>query len=360
MLRKSSLRRRPSAPLHFAFLLALLLAACAPGSAWQPPDWVAAPLQQPGVDPFVQNQQLGRGINLGNALEAPREGQWGVTLREEFFSEIAAAGFAHIRMPIRWNAYAGDEPPYAISDEIFERVDWVIENALANDLLVVINIHHYEEIFQQPQEQRARFVALWQQIAAHYASAPDGVLFELLNEPHDNLTASVWNEILAETLAVIRQTNPTRNVVIGPGNWYSISGLHSLELPDDPHLIVSIHYYDPFRFTHQGAEWVNGSAPWLGTEWSGSQAQRWDIEADLGQAARWGRQNNRPIYLGEFGAYGKAEMSDRARWTEFVARTAEEMGMSWAYWEFGAGFGAYDRSTGEWRQPLLRALIPRE
>lgn len=35
---------------------------------------------------------LGRGINLGNALEAPREGEWGVVLEEEFFDLIADAG----------------------------------------------------------------------------------------------------------------------------------------------------------------------------------------------------------------------------------------------------------------------------
>ena len=36
------------------------------------------------ADPFFQSLQppFGRGINLGNALEAPREGEWGVTLED--------------------------------------------------------------------------------------------------------------------------------------------------------------------------------------------------------------------------------------------------------------------------------------
>ncbi len=32
--------------------------------------------------------------------------------------------------------------------------------------------------------------------------------------------------------------------------------------------------------------------------------------------------------------------------------------MSWAYWEFASGFGAYDPRADWWRDPLLRALLP--
>jgi hypothetical protein len=65
-------------------------------------------------DAFEQNVHLGRGVNLGNALEAPKEGEWGVTLREEYFHLIAEAGFDSVRIPIRWSAHAAlTEPPTA-------------------------------------------------------------------------------------------------------------------------------------------------------------------------------------------------------------------------------------------------------
>lgn len=340
------------------FLSALLLAACAPVT-WQQPAWVSA-IQRPGVDPFVQNQQLGRGINLGNALEAPQEGAWGVTLYEDYFSAIADAGFQHVRVPIRWNAHALAAPPYTIDPDFFARIDWVVEQSLKNDLLVILDFHHYEEMFSDHRGHTERFLALWKQIAEHYADAPDTVLFELLNEPHGGLHALAWNEIVPQAIAVIRPSNPTRNLIVGPGNWYNISQLSALSLPADSHLIVSVHYYDPFHFTHQGAEWVDGSAAWLGATWDGTNTQRWNVEADLGRAARWGRDNGYPLYLGEFGAYSRADMASRARYTAFVARTAEELGMSWAYWEFGAGFGAYNRGTGTWKEELLTALVPAE
>jgi endoglucanase len=64
------------------------------------------------------------------------------------------------------------------------------------------------------------------------------------------------------------------------------------------------------------------------------------------------------VLLSEFGAYEKADMASRTRWTSFVARTAESRGMAWAYWEFASTFGAYDPTADAYRPDLLNALLP--
>ena len=51
------------------------------------------------LDPFAQAQRLGRGVNLGNALEVPQEGEWGVVLQSEYFPLIREAGFDTVRVP---------------------------------------------------------------------------------------------------------------------------------------------------------------------------------------------------------------------------------------------------------------------
>lgn len=312
-----------------------------------------------GIDAFEQNKLLGRGVNLGNALEAPKEGEWGMVLQEEYFSLIKEAGFDSVRIPIRWSTHALSTAPYTINPDFFARVDWAVNLALQNDLQVVINMHHYEEIFAKPAEHQERFLALWEQIAAHYKDYPASLVFEILNEPHDKLTKSLWNDLLVQALAVVRRTNPDRNIILGPGEWNSFNNLSSLKLPaEDRHIIVTFHYYLPFHFTHQGAEWAQGSDAWLGTTWQAKESEKKAIANDLDAAAAWGEKNERPIYLGEFGAYQKADLDSRVRWTDFVARQAEARGMSWAYWEFGAGFGVYDRDLKIWRTPLLTALIP--
>ena len=40
-----------------------------------------------------------------------------------------------------------------------------------------------------------------------------GFAFELFNEPYGNLTADKWNRLQAETIAVVRRSNPTPSAV---------------------------------------------------------------------------------------------------------------------------------------------------
>ena len=204
-----------------------------------------------------------------------------------------------------------------------------------------------------------RFLATWHQIAEHFKNQPPSVLFELLNEPKEKMDAPRWNQLIAIVLADIRQTNPTRWVVVGGIYWNTIKGLDPLELPEsDRHLIVTYHYYDPMTFTHQGANWVKGSNAWLGNKWLGTDAENGVIATDFDKAAAWGKTHNRPLFLGEFGAYSKGDLDSRARWTTAVARAADARGIPYAYWEFNSGFGAYDPKARQWRAPLLKALIP--
>jgi len=312
-------------------------------------------------DPYFKQLKdtLGRGINLGNALEAPKEGDWGVTLKAEYFAKIKAAGFNNVRIPVRWSAHAAQEAPYTIEPQFLARVDWAVREALKNRLVPVVNMHNYDELCKDPDGNRGRFVALWRQIAEHFRSFPPELILELFNEPNGKLDAAHWNPLLAETLDEVRQSNPAREVIIGPTSWNSINDLDRLQLPDsDRHLIVTVHYYSPFQFTHQGASWVGqASQGWLGTRWTGSPAEQKAVLADLDKAIAWAVAHRRPIYLGEFGAYSRADMDSRARWTRFVADAALERKMGFAYWEFCSGFGAYNSQNDTWIGPLKEALL---
>ncbi len=331
----------------YVLLMATVLVLVSPGSS------------KADTDVFISNRLLGRGMNFGDALEAPQEGAWGVTLKAEYFQAIKDAGFNSVRIPIRWSAHAQTDPPYAIDPAFFERVDWAIDQALFRNLSAVINVHHYSEMDQDPGSHTQRLAALWKQIATRYQHRPPTLFFELLNEPNDNLTDERWQQIFPELLQAIRETNANRTVIVGPASWNSLDHLTSLKLPQDDHaLIATFHYYKPVQFTHQGADWVPKSEAWRGTKW-GSPQDRDELQGNFERAAAWARQNERPIYLGEFGAIGQADMPSRILWTEAVTREAEKMNFSWSYWEFCAKFGAYDRTAGMWREPLLRALLDR-
>lgn len=317
------------------------------------------PEQENFSSAFDINNTLGKGINLGNALEAPSEGEWGMVIKEEYFSLIKNAGFNSVRIPIRWSAHTGTNSPYTIDEEFLQRVHQVVNRAVEQDLAVIINIHHFNELMEEPTQHKQEFLSIWDQVGRSFMDYPEEIVFEVLNEPHSNMTQSVWNNYLEKAISTIRTSNPGRVLMAGTAPWGGFDGLQNLELPeDDRQIIATVHYYNPFQFTHQGAEWVEDNADsWLGTTWTATTDQKENVDSDFNDVKEWAEQNDRPIHVGEFGAYSKAPDQSRNTWTRYVRTAAEQRGFSWAYWEFGAGFGVYDREKNEWRTPLLDALI---
>jgi endoglucanase len=317
----------------------------------------------PFTDIFDANLRLKRSINL-TALDAPTEGEWGETLQENYFQLLADAGFTAIRIPIRFSAHAGEEPPYTITPSFLARVDWAVQNATSRGMVAIVDMHHYLEMFTDPTGQTPRFLALWEQLSEHYQDVPDSELyFELLNEPTNDIPDTLWNDLVAEVISIIRQSNPTRPIIVDAPQWAFFYQVQALELPDDPNLIVTFHYYEPLPFTHQGAYWIEGmdTDAWLGTTWEGTPDQVATITWAFDFVADWARNHNRPIFVGEFGSLSYADMASRVRWTTAVREAAEEQSFSWAYHCFSPvsdSFGLYNVYSNQWVEGLLRALIP--
>lgn len=309
-------------------------------------------------------QALGRGINLGNMLEAPREGDWGVRLEPAYIDKVAEA-FSTVRVPIRWSNNAALTADATIDEAFASRVDQTVDALLAKGVHVIINVHHYNQIHGSPLHRHekevdpsvteTRLLNLWRQIARRYADRSPRLLFELLNEPHGRLNGDAWNTLASKLLSVVRVTNPTRTVLIGPGEWNSVHELKNLRLPRDRNIIVAIHNYTPFDFTHQGVDHLARPMP-TGKTCCDAQ-QRKAIADALDTAQRWSAASGYPLHLGEFGSYEKADMPSREAYTRIVRDEAERRGIPWAFWEFASTFGVWSPKTGQWVEPLRRALL---
>ena len=439
---------------------------------------------------FAANKLLSKSINY-SGLEFPVEGDWTPKLEEASFETIKRAGFTAIRLPVKFSAHALQAAPYTLEPVFMARVDWAIQNATKRGLAIIVDLHHYDELMMQPVEHRARFLALWDQIATRYKNQPASVIFEIGNEPHGKLDG-YWNEHQNSAVAVIRRTNPTRALIVGSKDWNSAVHLPHMAFSSDPNLIVTFHHYGPHSFTHQGAHWETPVQPigvsWPGTKldwrfgwepyssadvtmeptgiglsfkgiWSGltlhhpypasgayavrlktdraatlvischtpantqgfeviapkylrvntqagvvqdvsvsscgngraftdlsiqsplegvqpkitfQQLELLDsdgahpfalnaqalVRASLDLASVWGKANNRPMFMGEFGTYIKTDQASRERYTKFNREEAEKRGISWAYFDFSTYFRVYELSTKTWQTGLLKSLIP--
>jgi len=308
-------------------------------------------------DPWDQVKSMGRGVNILGYDPIWRDFEK-ARFHERHFEQIHDGGFQTVRINLQ--AFSHMDDGNRLSAAWFRTLDWAVKNALANGLNVILDEHDYNPCGTHADTCKPRLMEFWQQVAQHYKDAPDGVLFEILNEPNTQLTPELWNVWAREALAIIRKTNPNRNVVIGPASWNNIRYLDRLELPEnDRHLIVTVHYYLPMNFTHQGARWNRSTANLSGITW-GTHAEQAKIIDDFASVQSWSKAHDRPILLGEFGAYdrGGADIDSRVRYTSAVARAAESLGWAWTYWQFDSDFVVWDMSANDWVRPIWKALVP--
>jgi endoglucanase len=202
----------------------------------------------------------------------------------------------------------------------------------------------------------------------------------------------VLNPIFARAIAEIRKTGSKRTIFVGPGKWNQISELKNLVLPADDHnLIVTVHCYDPFYFTHQGASWAGPDTKTTGIQFPGPPAkplvpdpslklnswvadwiQRYNtlpagqnpsspaaFIAELKLAHEWSDYYGRPLHVGEFGCFTTADARSRARFYEAFRRACEDNKLGWAIWDWSAGFRYWDKANSQPAPGMREALFGR-
>jgi endoglucanase len=342
----------------------------------------------PGVAP-VAAAHFQKGINLGNRLDAPNEGEWGGVIQAEDFPHIAQRGFDHVRIPIRFSGHALAAAPYTIDAAFFSRVDTILDQAAAANLAVVVDMHHYDELATSTAAHRDRFVALWTQIAARYQSRPDTVAFELLNEPNMQLDTT-WNDVVLPAIQAIRATNPRRLLIVDSVFWADPTKLSLLKLPDDANIMASIHLYEPKLFSFQGQDWIGAVFLTTGVIFPGppptpvepvqaakdaSWANQWFIDYNTKPAATnpsgpatvtsqialitaYRQSQGRTVYNGEWGPQDGGDLDSRVRLVTEVRQQCESAGIGWAIWEDPVNMNLFDSQAGTWLTEIADALLP--
>ncbi len=203
---------------------------------------------QSGVDAFEQNRRLGRGVNIIGYDRIWRSFERG-RFKEKHFKLIKQAGFNTVRINLHSFRHMDKNNNFTLSEHWFEVLDWAVTNSLQNDLMVILDMHEFNAMGDDPVGTKEPFLAFWKQVAPLYKDAPDEVIFEILNEPCRGVTPELWNEYMHEALAIIRKTNPHRTVIIGPAHWNKIDQLEKLDLPEEddepePSLIEVVRDHD--------------------------------------------------------------------------------------------------------------------
>jgi len=282
--------------------------------------------------------KMSRGLNLGNVLSAPVEGNWSGAATEQYFIDVANAGFKNVRIPMDFfgsrttgstssfsssanTSTTVDRAQFQVSTSYLNRLEEVIIWGLNQDLVIVLDFHgatlksefiytfDADELdYTHPSSAKraadlAKFYSIWEQIADRFKNYSDDLVFEVINEPYFHISEAEMNEINSEVISIVRASggnNTTRKIIITGGtknSYEAITTIGSQIINNDDYLIATYHYYRPFQFT-KSSDYRFNTNSWGYNEDKNTVDNEFDI------VLNWANGFTPPVavYLGEFSA----------------------------------------------------------
>ena len=337
---------------------------------------------------------LDKGINITNWLEED-----GTLFKGEFKFDgtdvklMADNGIKSLRFPIDLDQYATNRDAFVADttielkfddENLFAVLDSFVEWTGKNGMSFVIDYHEYDNSYNQTSAKNASYIKMmanvWKHVAAHYASSTrEDIFFELLNEPDmskGKVTSANWRTAAQEIIKAIRTVDTTHTIIFGDAQWYSIKLLANGAPLEDKNIIYAIHTYEPFVFTHQGADWAdtkpikNLMFPYDKEKWS-------EYSADFGvnkalptsyknailnyykignkeyilnlilPAKEWAVKNNVPVIINEFGAYrNKSDAQSVLNYMTAMREIGDTLQIPLTHWGYTGGFSLFESTDG--------------
>ncbi len=357
----------------------------------------------PDADGLAFVAGMGPGWNLGNTFDAidggvtdelSYETLWsGAATTRELIRAVREKGFRTLRLPVSWHNHVSGED-HVISKAWLDRVQEVVDWALAEDMVVILNIHHDNNPdFLYPDT--AHYAAsahymerIWTQLAARFGDYDERLVFEAMNEPRlsESATYAWWistaaeegvdavdcinrlNQLFVDTIRASGKTNRTRWLMV-PGYCASpqFAVIPEFTLPTDAanpngsRIMVSAHAYTPYAFALQAPAESGGTDRFK----ISSAYFTKDIDAALESLYKRYTSQGIPVVIGEFGSRAKGEnLQDRVEHAAYFAAAARIRGMTCVWWDNNAFsgdgeiFGLIDRASLTWRhEPIADAIV---
>lgn len=312
-----------------------------------------------GMSAFQITKDMKAGWNLGNSLESDyNETYWGnPTITKPMIDAIAAKGFRTLRVPTRWDDNYSDPSSYTISKDYMDRVEEVVNYGLSNGMYVILNVHHNDlqtkasADWQEKENIKNELRSIWTQIATRFQKYGDRLIFEVNNEPRSGedwtgnselyKCVNECNEAARDAIRAAGGNNSIRLISLptycASPDEIKVRGWEKICAEDDM-IAVSVHAYLPWDFAYE----AEGHSDWR-------DADREELQPVFDRLYEFFISKQIPVYIGEFGATDKDNLSDRETYASVFAGMANSYGIPSVWWDnhvFGKGgehFGIFDR-----------------
>lgn len=177
---------------------------------------------------------------------------------EKDIDSISSWGFNMVRMPMHYEFMTPRDQPFVYSEYGFTLIDSLVKWCKKFDIYLILDLHAapggqsaepisdyngYPSLWES-EENKARTIALWKEIASRYKDEETIAGYDLLNEP-------AWGELGPQNIdlrnlyigitSAIRSVD-TNHIVYIEGNWFA-TDFTGLTPPWDDNMSYSFHKY---------------------------------------------------------------------------------------------------------------------
>lgn len=336
---------------------------------------------------------LAKGINLSNWFNDYSDpAQYSNRFNNSHFKQIKDAGFTYVRLPIGPSVLSNPNKIEELQVNNLVHIENAVKGINAAGLGVIIEMHAFGDNFEARLAidplARLSFRQFWKNLATHFKGYDTSkVFFEVWNEPHigaDRLVSGIdknwWAPFQEQVVNAIREATPNHYIIVTAENYSNWYELIQLPIIAKKNIIYNFHFYEPFTYTHQGADWIGPPyslirfLPYPGTpsnvstlaanasnasarfqiEWYGRQQYAADsINKVMQQVYNWSVQKKVDVICNEFGVHKKVAPPETIiTYLTDVHTYLHKFGIGWGVWDYDDTFGIATYTTG------TRAVLP--
>lgn len=189
---------------------------------------------------------------------------------EADFARVKELGFNSVRFAFDGDWYVDD--PEEFLAWLDQNVGW----ARQHQVRLILDLHTpiggfwldptsdavSFDIWSDPRLQQQN-ADLWRVIAARYSGEPVIAAYDLLNEPvTTDSTGQQWRDLAQKMVDAVRSVDQNHLLVVGGiygvDGRYGAPGIEQHFLVNDKNVLYDFHFYEPIKYTHQYASWVEG------------------------------------------------------------------------------------------------------
>ncbi|MFC1852656.1 glycoside hydrolase family 5 protein [candidate division CSSED10-310 bacterium] len=197
-----------------------------------------------------------------------------------------AAGANHVRLCFHWMTLA-ESDPVRLRTENLEKYKEIVDMCTARGMYVLLDMHvppGNEEIdpilgqFWTDPQNTADFLEIWSLLALEFTDNPGILGYDLFNEPSPPAEEDWW-DLVDQAVLTIRAVDKRHIIVVEPP---LVEYDQPFRIVEDPQILYSFHFYEPFAVTHRAADWCGDTSLPTTAEYPGSSLVDMDV---LGLAA---------------------------------------------------------------------------